>query len=49
MDVQGIHQEVEEFRSTIGPKFDMLIKLGEDSDELSFDEDLVVSTCPRIG
>ena len=41
MDDTGLHRLVDEVRITIGPKFDMLVKLNPDSDDLIFDEELV--------
>ena len=41
MDNTGLHRLVNEVRILIGPKFDMLIKLNPDSDDLIFDEELV--------
>ena len=41
MDIQGLHRDVDEVRIIIGPKFDMLIKLDGDREELNFTEDLV--------
>ena len=41
MEEDGLHRLVNEVRIIIGPKFDMLIKLNPDKDELIFDEELV--------
>ena len=41
MEEDGLHRFVNEVRIIIGPKFDMLVKLNPDSDELIFDEELV--------
>ena len=41
MDRCGLHRFVDEVRIIIGPKFDMLIKLDDDRDDLTFIEELV--------
>ena len=41
MDRYGIHRFVDEVRIIIGPKFDMLIKLDDDHEDLTFVEELV--------
>ena len=41
MDTHGFHQDADEVRIIIGPKFDMIVKLDEDNDELTFNEELV--------
>ena len=41
MDRCGLHRFVDEVRIIIGPKFDMLIKLDNDHDDLIFTEELV--------
>ena len=41
MDNCGFHRDVDEVRIIIGPKFDMLVKLDSDSDDLIFAEELV--------
>ena len=41
MDTHGFHQDVDEVRIIIGPKFDMIVKLDENIDELNIDEELV--------
>ena len=41
MDRCGLHRFVDEVRIIIGPKFDMLIKLDNDRDDLTFIEELV--------
>ena len=40
MDMHGFHRDVDEVRVIIGPKFDMLIKLDGDHEELNFTESL---------
>ena len=44
MDTHGLHQDVDEVRIIIGPKFDMIVKLDEDVNELNIDEELVENT-----
>ena len=41
MDTHGLHQDVDEVRIIIGPKFDMIVKSDEDVNELNIDEELV--------
>ena len=41
MDNSGFHRDVDEVRIIIGPKFDMLVKLDTDNDDLVFMEELV--------
>ena len=41
MDNSGFHRDVDEVRIIIGPKFDMLVKLDNTSDDLIFMEELV--------
>ena len=41
MDTRGFHSDVNEVRIFIGPRFDMLVKLEYDPDELNFNEELV--------
>ena len=41
MDTRGFHRYVDEVRIIIGPKFDMIVKLDNDHDELVFNEELV--------
>ena len=41
MDTCGFHRDVDEVRIIIGPKFDMIVKLDNDPDELIFNEELV--------
>ena len=40
-DTHGFHQDVDEVRIIIGPKFDMIVKLDEDNDELTFNQEHV--------
>ena len=41
MDNNGFHRDVDEVRIIIGPKFDMLVKLDTNNEDLTFDEELV--------
>ena len=41
MDMHGFHRDVDEVRINIGPKFDMLVKLDGDHEEMNFTEELV--------
>ena len=41
MDNSGFHRDVDEVRIIIGPKFDMLVKLNINNEDLTFDEELV--------
>ena len=41
MDTCGFHRDVDEVRIIIGPKFDMIVKLDNDPDELILNEELV--------
>ena len=41
MDTHGFHRDVDEVRIIIGPKFDMIVKLDGNTDDLNFDEELV--------
>ena len=41
MDTRGFHRDVDEVRIILGPKFDMIVKLDSDPDELIFNEELV--------
>ena len=41
MDRCGLHRDVDEVRIIIGPKFDMLVKLDNDHENLTFTEELV--------
>ena len=43
----GFHRDVNEVRIIIGPKFDMLIKLDNDHEDLIFTEELVAHEVER--
>ena len=47
MDISGFHRDVNEVRIIIGPKFDMLVKLDNDKDDLIFTEELVEHEAER--
>ena len=47
MDNTGLHHDVNEVRIIIGPKFDMLVKLDNDREELIFNEELVEHEAER--
>ena len=40
MDTRGFHRDLDEVGITIGPKFDMIVKLDNDHDDLIFNEEL---------
>ena len=42
------HRDVDEVRIIIGPKFDMLVKLDDNIDDLNFDEELVEHKAGRV-
>ena len=48
MDRTGLHRDVDEVRIIIGPKFDMLIKLDGDKEDLVFLEELVEHETGKI-
>ena len=47
MDNRGLHCDVDEVRVIIGPKFDMLVKLDSDNEDLIFTEELVEHEAER--
>ena len=47
MDRCGLHRDVDEVRIIIGPKFDMLVKLDNDNEDLIFTEELVAHEAER--
>ena len=47
MDNCGLHYDVDEVRIIIGPKFDMLVKLDNDNEDLIFTEELVEHEAER--
>ena len=47
MDRCGLHRDVDEVRIIIGPKFDMLVKLDNDHEDLIFTEELVAHEVER--